>query len=50
MNSTLMMKALLVAYIIICIVSLFEKNWVRSLYWFGASILQTSVLLMSAIK
>jgi hypothetical protein len=46
MNSTFLMKGLLAVYIIVCVLALFERNWSRSIYWFGAAILQTSVLMM----
>jgi hypothetical protein len=43
--STLLMKILLVEYVIIMGVCMVEGNWYRTLYWFGAGILQTSVIL-----
>lgn len=35
---------LLGIYLIIMVVCMFEKNYARALYWFGASILQISIL------
>ena len=43
--STLLMKILLIEYVIIMIVCMAEGNWTRTLYWCGAGILQTSVIL-----
>jgi hypothetical protein len=42
--SNLLIKILLIEYIIIMVVCVFEKNWARVLYWFGASLLQVSIL------
>lgn len=44
MSSTLLMKLLFVAYIIIMCVSLVERNYPRALYWFGAAVLTVAVL------
>lgn len=35
---------LLVAYVVIMGVCIYERNWPRALYWLGASILQISIL------
>ena len=42
--SNLLIKCLLFAYIVIMGVCLKEHNWAKALYWFGASILQVSIL------
>lgn len=38
------MKVLLLEYMVIMVVCLFERNGPRTLYWFGAVLLQISVL------
>lgn len=43
MLSTVLIKALLLSYIIIMIVCLYEKNLPKAMYWLGASILQISI-------
>ncbi len=48
MISTWLIRALLLEYIIILVVCLFERNYKLALYWFGASILQVSILAMNA--
>ena len=35
---------LIIAYVIIMGVCIFEKNWPRALYWFGACVLQISII------
>lgn len=45
MISSLLIKILLVEYIVILFVCIFEHNYYKALYWFGASILQVSILL-----
>lgn len=47
MLSILLIKCLLASYIVIMVVCLVEKNYLLALYWLGASILQTSVILMA---
>ncbi len=47
MISDFMMKALLLQYFAITIAYLVEKNWIFSIYWLGASILNLAVLMMS---
>jgi len=42
--SNRLITCLLFAYIVIMGVCIFEKNWARTLYWFGASLLQISIL------
>lgn len=49
MMSTWLMRLLVVQYIIISIISLFEHNYIRALYWIGASIITVSVLLGTKI-
>lgn len=44
MSSTLLMKCLFVAYLLIMLVAIHEKNWPRALYWFGAAVLTVAVL------
>lgn len=44
MTSTLLIKLLLIEYLIIFIVCLFEKNYAKALYWLSASGLQVAVL------
>lgn len=43
-NSNLLIKILLAEYVLIMGVCVLEKNWARTLYWFGASLLQISIL------
>lgn len=43
-SSQLLIKLLLVEYVFIMGVCVYEKNWARTLYWFGASLLQISIL------
>ncbi len=43
--SHLLMKLLLIEYGIITVTCLVEQNWVRALYWIGAMVLQTAVIL-----
>jgi len=42
--SNLLIKCLLVVYIIIMGICLYERNWAKATYWLGASILQVSIL------
>lgn len=42
--SNLLTKILLIEYVIIMVVCIFERNWPKSLYFGGACILQVSVL------
>lgn len=42
--STNLMKFLLLIYFLILVSNLYEKNWARSLYWFGALCLMAGVL------
>lgn len=44
MTSTILMRGLLVAYLVIMTTCLFEKNWPRALYWLSAAMITTSVL------
>lgn len=44
MNSSNLIKILLLEYIVIMAVCIYERNWAKTLYWFGASILQISIL------
>lgn len=46
MNGDYLMQALIGAYLMIAIVSGFEGNWPRVLYWISASLLTISVLYM----
>jgi hypothetical protein len=43
--STWLMKFLFVEYLIILAMCIYEKNWARTLYWFGASVIQISILI-----
>jgi len=45
-NSSLLMKILFVVNVVITILSILERNWVRGLYWLGASIVQISIVMM----
>lgn len=45
MLSSKLITLLLVEYIIIFIVCLFERNYYRALYWLSAAGLQTAILL-----
>lgn len=42
--SNFLIKLLLIEYIVIMVACFYEKNWAKMLYWFGASILQLSIL------
>jgi hypothetical protein len=42
--SNWLIKLLVVEYVIIMGVCVYEQNWARTLYWFGASLLQVSIL------
>lgn len=42
--STLFIKFLLMQYLVIMAICLGEQNWAKALYWFGASLLQVSIL------
>lgn len=44
--SSLLIKILLIQYVVILGASLVEGNYPRALYWFGASLLQVSILWM----
>lgn len=46
MTSTLLMTLLLVVYVVIAGVSLFEGNYPRAVYWVSAASLTASVLWM----
>ena len=46
MTSTLLMQGLIVTYVIIAGVALWEGNYARCSYWIGASIITGSVLVM----
>jgi hypothetical protein len=43
--STWLIRLFLVEYVVIMIVCLFERNWVKAFYWLGAAILNYSILL-----
>lgn len=47
-NSSLLLKGLLVAYLVILAVFVWEKNWVQAEYWVGALILTHAVSRMGA--
>jgi|GEM_PF-3306286 len=42
----LLVKMLLIVYLVILVVAVFERDWKLAMYWFGASILQVSVIWM----
>lgn len=44
MTSTVLMQFLLVVYVVIALVSAYEGNWPRMMYWVGAIILSSSIL------
>jgi hypothetical protein len=44
MVSSLLIKILLIEYVVIMAVCIYENNMPRTLYWFGASLLQVSIL------
>lgn len=44
MTSDWMMKGLLVTYLVISCVCVYEKNWPRALYWVSAGMITFSVL------
>ena len=44
MTSTVMMYGLIVFYLLTAMVSAWEGNWPRGLYWVGASIISVAVL------
>jgi hypothetical protein len=43
-SSQLLIKILLIEYVVIMAVCVWEKNWARTLYWAGAAVLQVSIL------
>jgi len=45
MLSNTLIKILLVEYVAIMVACIIENNWVKCLYWLGASILNLSILL-----
>ena len=45
MWSVFLTKFFLVQYVVVTVVCIFEKNYITALYWFGATILTTAVLL-----
>jgi drug/metabolite transporter (DMT)-like permease len=46
MNGHLLMQGLVVVYVIVAVVFAWEGNWPKCLYWIGASIITSSVLVM----
>jgi hypothetical protein len=42
--SNWLIRLLVVEYVIVMIACICEKNWSRTLYWFGATLLQISIL------
>ncbi len=42
--SNLLIKMLLIEYVIIMAVCVYERNWARVMYWCGACLLQLGVL------
>jgi hypothetical protein len=44
MLSNTLIKCLLLEYVVILAVCIYERNYPRSLYWFGAALLQVSIL------
>jgi len=44
MINYLLIKILLIEYVVVLIVCLFERNWYRALYWLGASLIQIGIL------
>jgi hypothetical protein len=44
MNSTFLMRTLLVVYFVIFFLALGERNYPRALYWFAAGLITLSVL------
>lgn len=46
MTALWMVKALLIVYLVILVVAVFEKDFKLALYWAGASILQVAVIWM----
>ena len=45
MVSTWMIVALTVAYVVIAVASMWEGNWPRTLYFFGAVLINQAILL-----
>ena len=43
--SNVLIRILCFEYLFVMVVCLFEKRWATALYWLGASILNTGVLL-----
>jgi surface polysaccharide O-acyltransferase-like enzyme len=41
-----LVKCLLIVYLLIMIIAIFERDWKLAIYWLGASILQVSVIWM----
>jgi len=50
MNSIFSMKLLVLAYIVIMALCLIEKKYLLAMYWFGAIVLNVSIILMSLQK
>lgn len=46
MVSSLLMKGLCIIYAVITAACIFEKNMKLALYWFGATIITMSIMLM----
>ncbi len=44
MISDAMVKFLIIQYVVILLVCLWENNWPKSLYWLGAAILNIGLL------
>lgn len=42
--TNILIKCLLLAYIVIMATAIYEKRWNMVLYWFGACVLQISIL------
>lgn len=46
MTGTLLMQGLIVVYVIVAVVFLWEGNYPKAVYWIGAAIITSSVLVM----
>ena len=47
MTSKWLMYALLVQYIVLTAVTIYEKRWPVAIYWLGASVINVGVLAMA---
>lgn len=46
MHGDTLLRVLIVAYVVIALIYLYERNWPKCTYWLGAAIITSSVLAM----